>query len=193
MAQDPVQEADARLARGLQEGRPEAVGELCDRMGPRLYRFAAARLPGDGQAAEEVMTLALTDAARNITRYDPRRSTFASWLFGNAARKLRDAARREHWLKSVPRAVQTPLESLGEMADQRDLADELVARVDAQRQAVVLARVLSHLEFTVLALSSVEELTAREVGQVVGRSERAVHSILHRARQKARERLAHDG
>jgi len=38
----------------------------------------------------------------------------------------------------------------------------------------------------------VEELSAREVGQVIRRSERAVHSILHRARKKARERLVGD-
>jgi len=41
-------------------------------------------------------------------------------------------------------------------------------------------------------LSCVEKLSAREIGQVIGRSERAVHSILHRARTKAREGLVGD-
>jgi DNA-directed RNA polymerase specialized sigma24 family protein len=42
----------------------------------------------------------------------------------------------------------------------------------------------------VLVLSSIEELSVKEIGRVVGRSERAVHSLLHRAKAKARERLA---
>jgi RNA polymerase sigma-70 factor (ECF subfamily) len=193
IAHSHAQQAEARLVCGLREARPEAYQELCDLFGPRLYRFAAARLPGDGQAAEEVMIYALADAVRNILRFDPRRSSFTTWLFGIARRKLHDAVRQARRLRALPPAAQLPLEHLAEMSDGRDLAEDTAARLQAQRQAAAVAAFLSQLEFEVLALHCLEGLSAREIAHTVGRSERAVHSILHRARQKARERLAHDG
>ena len=45
----------------------------------------------------------------------------------------------------------------------------------------------------VLVLQGAYELTAREIGHVLGRSERAINSLLHRARVKAREGLRNDG
>jgi len=191
-ARENLHPEEEGLVQGLRAGAPEAAQELCARYGPRLYRFAAARLPGDAPAAEDVMAYALTDAAHNIHRFDPRRSGFTAWLFGIAARKLRDAVRVQRRRKSLPPSAQTSMESLAEAAETTDLAETLAARLDAQRQAADLAAVLSNLEFEVLALHCVEELSAREIEAVIGRSERAVHSILHRARQKARERLVHD-
>ncbi len=65
-------------------------------------------------------------------------------------------------------------------------------RLEARRKVAALRSLLSEAEMEVLVLSCVEELSAREIGQVIGRSERAVHSILHRAKAKARERLVGD-
>jgi len=85
------------------------------------------------------------------------------------------------------------MEAVRETSDGRDLEASALSRLEAQRQVVALSAVLSELELEVLVLSCVEEFSAREIGQVLGRSERAVHSILHRARTKARERLVGDG
>ena len=184
---------DGRLVRGLGAGAPEAVTELCERFGPKLDRFVQAWLVGDGRAAEEVTILALLDAVRNVVRFDPRRSSFPAWLYGIARRKVHDELRRQRRRKSVPTSAQVSLESLAEARAPEDMADVLSSRIDAQRQVAALATVLSGVEFEVLVLSCVEQFSAPEIGRIVGRSGRAIHSILHRARQKARERLAHDG
>ncbi|MHC4480945.1 MAG: sigma factor-like helix-turn-helix DNA-binding protein [Planctomycetota bacterium] len=55
-----------------------------------------------------------------------------------------------------------------------------------------LREALSPSELEVLLLFSVERLSESEIAQVVRRSERAVHSLLQRAREKAREALATD-
>jgi len=52
---------------------------------------------------------------------------------------------------------------------------------------------LSQPELEVLLLFSVERLSEREIAHVVRRSERAVHSLLHQAKRKAREVLSADG
>jgi DNA-directed RNA polymerase specialized sigma24 family protein len=55
-----------------------------------------------------------------------------------------------------------------------------------------LRQALSQSELEVLLLFSVERLSEREIAQVVRRSRRAVHAILQRAREKAREALRVD-
>jgi DNA-directed RNA polymerase specialized sigma24 family protein len=73
-----------------------------------------------------------------------------------------------------------------------DLAEVLVERMEAQRQVAVLRGCLTAVEMEALVLQSVHQLSIAEIGQVMGRSGRAIESLLHRARTKARERLVHD-
>ena len=180
------------LVRGLREGAPEASSELCRRFGPKLHRFAAARLGWDAELAEDIAIQALADGVRNIRRFNPRKATLATWLYGIARRKIVGERRMRGRLKSAPSSAQVPLEDAVEVLTEGDVAERLPGRVDAQRQVVEVAAVLSDIEFEVLALNCIDELSAREIGQVVGRSERAIHSLLHRARSKARERLTKD-
>jgi len=181
------------LLRGLRDASPQAVTELCERFGPRLDRFAQAWLVGDGPAAEDVTVLVLLDVVRNISRFDPRRSSFSAWLFGIARRKVQDELRRRGRRMSIPSSSQVRIDAVAETPATEDMGEVLSSRVDAQRQVAELAKVLSSLEYEVLVLSAADELSAPEIGRIVGRSERAIHSILHRARNKARERLVDDG
>ena len=184
---------DDDLLRGLREAAPEAITRLCEHFGPRLNRFAQAWLVGDGPAAEDVTVIALLDAVQNISRFDPSRSSLSSWLFGIARRKVQDELRRRRRRTAVPASSQVSADSVAETSTDGDMAETLSSRIAAQQQVTALARLLSSLEFEVLVLASVNELSAGEVGRIVGRSERAIHSILHRARKKARERLMCDG
>ena len=181
------------LVQGLRGAAPEAVAQLCERFGPKLNRFAQACFVGDGPAAEDVTVIALLDAVRSIDRFDGRRSSFSAWLFGIARRKVHDELRRRRRRTSIPSSCQVSIEAVAEIPADGDLAEMLSSRIAAQEQVASLAGVLSGMEFEVLMLSCADELSAPEIGRIVGRSKRAIHSILHRARKKARERLAHDG
>jgi DNA-directed RNA polymerase specialized sigma24 family protein len=81
---------------------------------------------------------------------------------------------------------------MGEQAIQEDIADSVAARLQAQLTVMELRRCLSDIEMEVLILHCMHQLSAIEIGKVLGRSERAIDSLLRRARQKARERLAQD-
>jgi RNA polymerase sigma-70 factor (ECF subfamily) len=180
------------LVRGLRERDARACSELCQRFAPKLHRFAAARLGWASGLAEDIAIQALADAVRNIRQYTPRRSTFGVWLYGIARRQIVGEARRQRRLKSVPAGAEVSLASVGEAAAQDNPTARVLRRLDAQRQMAQVAAVLSDIEYEVLVLSCIDQLSAREIAQVVRRSERAVHSLLHRAKQKARERLKRD-
>jgi RNA polymerase sigma-70 factor (ECF subfamily) len=183
---------DAAFARRLAQREPAACAELYDRFAPGIHRFAVTRLAGDVQSAEDLVVETLADAVRDVGRFNPRRASLSAWLYGIARRRVHLERRRRRRRKSVPAAAQVPLEAVSEVAAGGDLAAGVAARLDAQRQVARLAGLLLDVEMEALALSCVERLSVKEIGQIMGRSERAVHSLLHRARQKAREGLVGD-
>jgi len=184
--------ADAALVARLRARTPEAYAEMYDRFAAGIHRFAVARLAGDVGAAEDVVVETIVWAARDIARFSPGNSSLAAWVYGIARRRVLLEIRKRKRLKSVPREAQVSADVIGDMTDGVDVAEGAAARLDARSKVAALRAALAEVEFDVLVLSCVEELSAREVGQVIRRSERAVHSILHRAKKKARERLVGD-
>jgi RNA polymerase sigma-70 factor (ECF subfamily) len=186
-----IADADVELVERLRRGDATAYGELCDRFGPALHGFAASRLGDDQALAEDVMVQTLTDAVRNIRQFDPRRATLAAWVYGIARRRIGLERRTQRRRRSVPLSAQVSLDSL-RSATAEDVASEAADRLDARRAVARLAEILSDAEMEVLILHCVDGLTVSEMSRAVGRSERAVDSLLHRARRKAREGLARD-
>jgi RNA polymerase sigma-70 factor (ECF subfamily) len=181
-------EATDRLVAGLQRQDRSAEASLLEQYGPMIQEFAARRL-GDVELAKDVMVEALAAAALGIRRFDRRITSFRAWLFGVARRHIQQEARLRARRRLVPATVQVSLERAAEEASPGDLADGLAARVDAQRTIAMLAASLSPVEMEVLTLWCIHELSLREMAHVMGRSERGVSSLLHRAKHKARERL----
>jgi|GEM_PF-1289256 len=185
-------EGDVRLLQGLRSASPASQAELYDRFAGKIQRFASSLLPQDKTAAEEIVVETVIEAVRDIKRFNSRRGSLSAWLYGIARRRIQQELRRRKRLKSIPNDAQNSLESLSDISDGRDLAQSAAARIDAQRRLTALAKILSESEMEALILSCIDELSLKEIGVVINRSERAVHSLLHRAKQKARERMRHD-
>ena len=183
----------AKLLQDLRQAKPDAYAEFYDRFSGGLYRFAYSRLLGDSQTAEEIVVQTLVDAVRDITRFNAKESTLSAWLYGIARRRIQAEFRLRRRLKSIPASAQLPIDTAPELTDERDMASGVIRRMEAQQQISTIAKVLSDTEMEVLVLHYVDQLSVKEIGKIVKRSERAVHSLLHRARQKARERLANNG
>jgi RNA polymerase sigma factor (sigma-70 family) len=185
-----MENEEAALVSGLREASPEAHAALYRRFAAAIFQFAGARLAGDSALAEEIVVLTFVDGARNIARFNARKSSLSAWLYGIARRHIHNEIRNRLRLKSVPSAKQVSLEVVAETCAAQDLSTSVSARLDAQRQFAILAAHLTELEMEALILQHIDQLSLKEIGQTLGRSERAVHSLLHRARQKARERLS---
>jgi RNA polymerase sigma-70 factor (ECF subfamily) len=186
-------ETEMDLARRLRQADPSAHAELFSRFGPALHGFAASRLSGDEQLAEEIAVQSLGAAVTTIRRFNPRKSNLRTWLYGIARRLVYVELRRQSRRKSVPPSAQVPIAELPELSDGDDMAASVTSRLEAQRQISELSRILSEAEMEVLTLHYVEQFSLEEIGRIMGRSRRAIDSLLTRARQKARERLASNG
>jgi RNA polymerase sigma-70 factor (ECF subfamily) len=70
--------AEARLARRLRDGDPDALSELYTRYGATTFGFLVRTL-GDRAAAEDVQQQVFTEVWRRSGEYDPRRAGLLTW------------------------------------------------------------------------------------------------------------------
>jgi RNA polymerase sigma-70 factor (ECF subfamily) len=135
--------------------------------------------------AEELTQKTVFDAVRGRTAYDPLRGSLEQWVIGIAYKNL--ALEMRHRAGQA-KAVETLSVYLDIM--ERDLLpDELLERKETAqrvRQAMAALRVR---ERTVLELKYLQDLTACEIAGHMKITEKAVHSLLYRARIQLRDQL----
>jgi len=182
-------DAEADLARRVSEGDGSAHAELYRWFGVALHRFAASRLNGDQDLAEEIVVETMVTAVRDIRRFRPQKATLSAWLHGIARHRVQKELRNQQRGRSVPSSVQVPLETVREVQSEGDMAAGVAERLGTRQMMARLAAVLSDAEREVLVLRCLGEFSMREIARVIGRSKRAAETLLHRAKQKARREL----
>ena len=152
-------------------------------VGP-LYRYLYSRV-GERTDAEDLTTQVFTVALAGLPRYRERGS-FAAWLFSIARRKVADFYRGRE--RHVP---------LNEALDQAETQPDPLAQVVKEERLRRLARLIGQLDDEkqeLLRLRFAGDLTYREIGVLVGRSEAATKMAIHRLlRQLEAEWEAQDG
>jgi RNA polymerase sigma-70 factor, ECF subfamily len=140
----------------------------------RVYAYVAYRI-GDGPDAEDVTSETFERALRYRDSYDPDRGEPVAWLIGIARRLIGEAA------ASRALAVQPPVD----VPSSENLEEEAVRRLTL---AAAVAE-LDERDRELIALRYGADLTARQVGEVVGARTNTVEVALHRALERLRRRL----
>lgn len=143
----------------------------------QIYSFALHETR-DHHAAEDLTEQVFLRALEALPRFDDRgegeASTFRTWLFRIARNAIANERRRER------RHQQAPLEFAAFVGAPDDPAAAVVARDEIQRAWNAIDR-LPDERRRALVLRFVEEMSAREIGEVLGRSEGSVRVLIHRA------------
>lgn len=194
VAPGPRVDPDAALVEGLRREDAEAMEQLVERYGDRVYRLAV-RITGSNEDAEEVVQDALWTAARKIQTFKGD-SAFGSWLYrvtaNTAYMKLRSrrSRQREIALDDVLPALDDgglhfePMDDWSLRVDERALQGEL-------RQ--VLERSIGELPAdyrTALVMHDIEGLSNPDIAAALSISLPAVKSRVHRSRLFLRKRLS---
>jgi RNA polymerase sigma-70 factor, ECF subfamily len=187
----PKENPDLELARGVIAGRREAFEQLFTIYFPRLYRFALVRTRYDEDLAEEVAQATLCKGLDKLRGYRGEASLF-TWLCTlcrhelglHYARSQRAASLEQIEEMPALRAALESLEADGASPEQQAARDQIARCVRATLDFLP-ARYAQVLEWKYTHGESV-----RQIGLRLTLSDKAVESLLTRARAAFRDGFA---
>jgi RNA polymerase sigma-70 factor (ECF subfamily) len=159
-------------------------GEVLVRSIPEVYSLFVRRGLHPG-LAEELTQKTIFDAVTGMETFENQRGTIESWLIGIAHNNLAFEMRRRAKRPKVNGDIGRYLEKI----DSEPLPDEILERKET---AELVRRAMDKLEAkerTVLRAKYCEDLSARAIAEQMNITEKAVHSLLYRARISIREKL----
>jgi RNA polymerase sigma-70 factor (ECF subfamily) len=173
-------ERDRTLARAVVDGRRGAAEALFDQVFDRLYRLVCARLGGDHDAAQDIVSESLHNGLRGLRGYRGEASLIG-WFAAIAVRRIADAKRR--------RAARLIREGAGELDALMGVAvakgvPPLEGLVDDETRALVREAVASLplRHQTVLQWKYFDESSLDEVAVRLRVTPKAAERRLERAR-----------
>jgi RNA polymerase sigma-70 factor (ECF subfamily) len=185
---DTPEITDEYLMGRLRDDDREALGILVERYQQDIFRFCAHYLR-DTERAKEIAQETFIRVYVARSRFDVTRS-FRPWLLCIA---------RNLCLNDIKRKKTVNMESLEEYAsDARELSGALtlsnpngpLERMESDDRRAALTRILEGLDDEsreLIRLRFYEELPARDIAEVLGSSEGAIRTRLHRILKRLRE------
>ena len=140
---------------------------------PRVYSYAAYRI-GDGPDAEDITSETFERALRYRDSFDGRRGDPAAWLIGIARRCIADAALKR----------ETPTDEMPEQL--------VVGHDEESLRRLELRAAVAQLEARdreLVALRYGADLTAKQIGELLGLKTNTVEVALHRVLARLRTLL----
>lgn len=166
---------------------PRAFEALYRKYVAQVYNFALYELR-DPHAAEDLTAQVFMRALAGLRHFHEQAegpgSSFRVWLFQIARNALSNERRR------IRRHPYGPLDDALELPAADDVQATAVER-DELREALRLIDGLPADRRRALVLRFVHELSTREIGQVLGRSEGATRVLIHRSLQSVARQLGH--
>jgi len=169
---------------GIAKGDADIWRDFIGREIPQLYGMFMRRWPNPS-LAEELVQKTVFDAVRGCGSYDPSRGNPKEWIFGVARNNIRLEMRKRAGRPSVDGDISSYLETI----DSEPLPDEVLEQKETAAIVRSALQKLSSKEQAVLKTKYIEGLSARDIAGRIGITEKAVHSLLYRARISLRRQL----
>lgn len=180
---DGEDRADADLLRLVAQGDPAALRDLVLRHLPRVLRMAE-RLTGNPADAEEIAQEAMIRIWKVAQTWTAEGARFDTWLYRVAINL------------SIDRRRKRPMEPLDGVAEMASAEKGALAVVYGGQMNILVRQLLEALpekQRIALVLSYYEELTARQVAEIMETTPGAVMGLLFRGRQALKGMLTAAG
>ena len=166
------------------EGNADIWRQFISRAIPRLYGMFMKNWPNPS-LAEELVQKTIFDAVRGLDSYEPSKGNPDEWILGIARNNIRLEIRRRASRPSPNGNISHYLEKI----DTRPLPEEVLERQETVEMVRLALDRLKSKEQSVLKAKYVEGLAARDIAQRINVTEKAVHSLLYRAKNSLRREL----
>lgn len=168
----------------IRTGSADIWRQVLARAIPQLYGLFIRR-GVHAALAEELTQKTVFDAVRRRDTYDAGKGTPEQWLFAIANNNLALEMR----LRQSHARPDTDLLRYLEVIDSQPLPDEMLQRKETARLVQTALLQLDSKEQQVLKSKYLEDKSALQIGRAMKMSEKAVHSLLYRARIALRQKL----
>lgn len=161
------------------KGDRNAFGVVYDGFVKKIYDYAFFRTR-DKQSAEDIVADTFTKALERISSFDPGKGTTSSWLYRIARNTLVDEYRKKQKYASMPEAYDIP--------DHVDLGSSLDTKEMLMRVQGALQK-LSEKEREIIILRVWDELSYKEIAEIMGKSEASLKMATSRALKSLRSQI----
>ncbi len=176
-------EEDYILIKKYLGGDQDSFKMLIDKYTSSIYNFSS-RFVGYDQAKDITQEIFIK-VWKNLKNFNSEKAQFKTWLFVIARNSITDYLRKK---KSIPFSYfgenESTLENIG---DESDLPDEIFQKFQDKE---MLLKILEELPINyreVLTLYYQEDMTFKEIGEVLGKPLNTVKSYHYRAVEKIKE------
>lgn len=172
------------LIQRAKRGDKQAVGELYNRHYDPIFNYIFHRVDTQA-AAEDLSADVFIRMLENLDGYIPGKQPFLAWLYTIARHVVIDHY-RDHAGDFLP--VKEEL-----VAGDRGVPAEIVEKHQSQACYTRALYHLTELQRRVIIHKFIDERSTQETAELMGKSERAVRSLQHRALLALQESLAREG
>jgi RNA polymerase sigma-70 factor (ECF subfamily) len=166
---------------------PLAFGKLFDRYYDKILNYTLHRTANIA-LAEELTSNTFFKALNNLWTFKWRNIPFSAWLYRIASNEVHQYFRKKKHFQSLP------LEEYEEIVpDESSQADKELLEAEShylkQKLFIKIHKSISELKVNyqeVLVLRFFEDKSIKEIGEILGKSEGTIKSLLHRAIAKLR-------
>jgi RNA polymerase sigma-70 factor, ECF subfamily len=184
------------LLKRLQQGDEQALSDLADAYGAKIYQLAFRYLRNH-EDAEEVTQDVLYKVFRKVAEFRGD-AALSSWIyritFNSAMSRLRSASYQrtqdEQRTPASPDGEDTVVASLQEIADWSNMADEHLLRSQLRRRLVRAVLALPAIYRAPVVLRDLQGMSTEEASAMLRVKDQTLKSRLHRGRLILRKQLA---
>jgi RNA polymerase sigma-70 factor, ECF subfamily len=160
-------------------GEENAVEEFVEIFSPRIYRLACAVLDDPSEAAEASQD-ALVSALTALKKYTGM-SALSTWVYAIALNECRGRLRRRRVRDKLNQILNTL--SCAEVQNRPDPEEDLL-RSEEDRRVWAAVQSLGDIHRIPVLLRYYQQLSVREIADILGVNEGTVHSRLNTARSR---------
>ena len=161
-------------------GNESAFGELYQLNIEKIYTYIFYRT-GNKHDAEDLTSRVFQRAFNHITRYKKTNVPFSAWLYRIAHNLV------ANWYRDSKRRKEVPIEDHGYLPEKSDLPEKQIEKKQEVEGLLRMIHKLSNDRQTLILLKYVEDLSNKEIGLIMGKSEGAIKSLYHRTLNELRE------
>ncbi len=182
---NPEEKNDLIIERAIQ-GDTEAFSILYQENLKKIYNYVYYRT-GNTHDAEDITARVFQRAFNHISKYKKTAVPFSAWLYRIAHNLV------ANWHRDNNRKKEVPLEEQTELRNKQEIPErEIENRQDIEYLLRAIHRLTQDRQMVII-LKYVEDLSNKEIGDIMRKSEGAIKSLYHRTLLELRDHIEESG